>query len=249
MIRRLMKTRFYVPGSRPTGGFTLIELLLGLAIFAIVAVCVYSTFSSGIKLSDKAEQHNEVYQEARMALNLMANDLENMANYNFSNSYKDKAAFIGDQKKITFLRGTQKGLRAISYYLVSSQSEHVHQLLRGGTSTKNVAVTLRSEERANAQYLIREEMDFKEHLADGMEKGTEGEIISANVQEGGLNFSFAYLENEESRNVVWKKEWSHKDIPFGVRIELNFLTPQAKTESLALVRRVLIPHGFLGEQP
>jgi len=52
-------------------GFTLIELLLGLSLFSIIALIVYSTFSGGLMLSRRANHQNDIYRQARWSLELI----------------------------------------------------------------------------------------------------------------------------------------------------------------------------------
>ena len=101
-----------------TKAFTLVELLLGLTIFSVIGLCVYSVFSGGIRLSGASERQGKIYREARLSFSLMAKEIENMLPYDFSNSYQDKNAFLGEEKQITFLIGNDDGLKAVSYYIV-----------------------------------------------------------------------------------------------------------------------------------
>ncbi len=72
--------------------FTLIELLLGLSIFALIALSVYSVFWGGMRMTRKAKHLNPIYREMRLALDLLSVELENMVPYDFSGSTPQKFA-------------------------------------------------------------------------------------------------------------------------------------------------------------
>ena len=78
-----MKLKAAVKNSR---GFTLIELLLGLAIAAIIGVCVYNMFWSAVKLDDKMRHVHDNYLEVLMADWGMTHDLENAISLDFTAS-------------------------------------------------------------------------------------------------------------------------------------------------------------------
>jgi len=222
-------------------GFTLIELLLGIVIFSIAALTIYATFSAGIAISHRSEKGGEVYREIKMAFNLMTTELENMVPYNFSESYPEQKSFTGAEDKITFILPTAKGLKVVSYSLMDPEESSVTKTLMGQRHSKNVSVT-NSEEINRVKYLVREETDFIDYLQGGNE--TETEILATHVEEDSLKFSYAYLEDEKSENIVWKSEWDSDYVPLGVRVEINFLPSGG--QSIPLTKNILIPTGYFG---
>src|ERR1039457_3637777 len=90
-------------------GFTLVELLLGLAIAAIIGVCVYNMFWSALKLDDKMRRVHDNYMEVLMADLGLTHDLENAVTLDLSGSYSDSQNFEGKPQEFSFLTQTTKG--------------------------------------------------------------------------------------------------------------------------------------------
>ena len=227
-------------------GFTLIEILLALSIFSTIALCIYGTFSGGIRLNQKSEQQNEVFREARWTFQGLSLELENMVSYDFTNSYPNKTAFSGSGEKITFISPSDEGLKVVSYYLMEPPREHVHTTVVGETYSKNVSIVTKYEESAFIYYLVREELSFVDYVNDRQAQASDIEIISTNVVENGLRFYYGYLKDEESQETVWQTDWSLGYIPSNIRIEIDFLVNEKKNSVQTLHQDVLVPAGFLG---
>lgn len=227
-------------------GFTLLELLLGLSIFSLIALSVYSVFAGGTQLSERSQNQNEVTREARWAFDLMAQDLENMVLYDFSGSYPEQLAFTGSSEKVTFLSATGKGLKFISYYLVEPETDTVFQTLIGETYSKNVQIITSTSEGETLLFLVREENDFVDYL-NGETEDTSIEILSTHVLDGGLQFSFGYVEDEESTTMTWSSDWSDTAIPSNVRISIDFPPLDEDDDVITQVKEVLVPSGYLGK--
>ena len=63
-------------------GLTLIELLMALTIFAIVAVAIYSVFSTGIISWRKGEIATALFREIRFGLDRISQEVRNQSSYN-----------------------------------------------------------------------------------------------------------------------------------------------------------------------
>src|SRR5580698_3940821 len=98
---------------KPHQGFTLIELLLGLAITAIIGVCVYNMFWSAMRLDDKMRHVHDNYMEILMADQGLTHDLENAVNLDFSASYPDSVIFDGQKTGFSFLTQTPAGIKRV----------------------------------------------------------------------------------------------------------------------------------------
>ncbi len=229
-------------------GFTLIELLLGLTIFSLIITCIYSTLAGGIHLSRRSQQQNDIYREMRWSLNWMSKDLENMVPYNFTNSYPEIFACMGDDKKITFLLPTDDGLKVVSYYLASTQGGSIHKVTIGQTYKKNVSTMTKYEEKYRVDSLVREEFDFADYLQDPAQAKGEIEIVASNVRENGLKYSYGYLEGEKSATVAWKNNWSSNNLPRYVRIDIDFQSAQKPFQLHSLTKDIWIPTGSLSDQ-
>jgi prepilin-type N-terminal cleavage/methylation domain-containing protein len=62
-------------------GFTLVELLVGLTIFSVVVISLYSAFSTGILARRKGGNASDSFQTARVALNDIGSELKKMVPY------------------------------------------------------------------------------------------------------------------------------------------------------------------------
>lgn len=61
---------------RKNNRFTLVELMMAMAIFTVISLIMMRFFSSAQQIWSKASQRNEVYADARIALDLIARDLQ-----------------------------------------------------------------------------------------------------------------------------------------------------------------------------
>jgi len=238
-IRKL----FYRPN-----GFTLLELLLGLMIFSILAVTVYSTFSSGLLINERSQKKNEIYREARWFFSQIGRELENMIPYNFANSYPQKSSFVGTEESISFVTRAADGLKVVSYYLIDPEEGEIHKTIIGKVSSKNVRATNKTERYQRIQYVVRKEEDFIEHLSGGTGQSTVEEVVCINVAANGLKFSFGYLEGEETPKRVWVEKWDNPYLPSNVRIKATFVLPNEQRDLLPLTKEVLIPSGYWGTE-
>ncbi|OGX37662.1 MAG: hypothetical protein A3G91_04595 [Omnitrophica WOR_2 bacterium RIFCSPLOWO2_12_FULL_50_9] len=243
-----LKSKISQTARKKYAGFTLLELLLGLSLFSVIAVCVYSTFWAGMNLSRRSERSGGSYREIRWALELMVRDMENTVPYDFSNSYPEKRAFEGGDNKITFMTVSEGGLKAVSYYLVPPEETQIHRIIVGAAYRKNVDMTLRDERARRLYCLVREEREFVDSLEGNSGAGGTSEVIATNIEENGLKFSFGYLKEGEDRLSAWKDKWQNPYPPLAVRIEMDFFVEGGNKEAARLDRRVLIPQGSLGKE-
>ncbi len=226
--------------------FTLIEILLAITLMSLIFVGVYSAFWGGISLSKRSEDNSELFREIRWGVDLMSGDLENMVTYDFSGSYPDKSAFIGNEEKVSFIIEDKSGLSVVSYYLLKPDAVKRHQVIIGQTFKKNVSGTISQETKALAShYLVREKNGFIDFLMGVPAESDEIEIVSTHMAEDGLNFSFGFTE-ENSREMTYKSEWINNYIPSNIIIEVDFLLPDKEQKLLSFKREVLIPSGYGG---
>lgn len=229
---------------RSLEGFTLIELLLGLTLFSLIALTVYGVFAGGISLSRRAEQQNSIYREILWSFETMANELEGMIAYDFQNSYPERSSFSGSADKVTFLLGTDEGIKAVSYYLSGDIDGSVHRVVIGPVQEKNRTVTETEQADIRTVYLVREEIGLLD-LLNGQGEAAETEVLALNVREGSLKFSYGYAQNDESKEYYFEDNWSNSYNPSILRIEMEFVPPELNG-TIPVKRDVLIPTGFLG---
>lgn len=132
-------------------GFTFIELLIAISIFSVIAASLYSVFNTGVFAWRRLSVATDIYQQSRIALELMGNEI---ANYLPS----QKVKLQGDTEKISFLgkvnnEGADR-LKRISFFLEPStntlmRSQEDFKSVLNKLSSENSA-TLSSEEDENA---------------------------------------------------------------------------------------------------
>ena len=165
------------PFGRPNKGlesFSLIEMLVGLGIFSVIALSLYSTFSSGFQIDRRSEDINGVYREARLAFDMIAQDLERAVWYDFSNSDPQKKSFLGDKDKISFIVPAGSGLKTVSYFLQALDFGSVYMTLVGNRSVGNTPTTFVSQEKIELASFVREEKSFLDNFAGTLNSKFKG---------------------------------------------------------------------------
>ena len=61
--------------ARHQHGFTLLEVMLALGILATILVILFATYSAAVERAERIRERSQIYHEARVLLELMANDL------------------------------------------------------------------------------------------------------------------------------------------------------------------------------
>ncbi len=226
-------------------GFSLIEILIALTIFSTIVVTLYSTFWSGIKIDQRLE--DKTYRQASWALEEMAKEFENAAKYDFSNSYPDINEFLGEKDRVSFLLPSGQGLKVIQYYLEQAEEVFVHKVIIGKRSKKNVSVTESRQEALVQKVLVREEYDFVDFV-NGVKTDSLKEAVCFNVEEQGLEFSYAYLEtSEDDSKLDWQDSWRNDYVPAGIKVKLK-LVSQDQGDLFIVRRSIYIPAGRWGEE-
>ena len=226
-------------------GFSLIEALLGLAIFSVIAVTLYSTFWSGIQIDQRSE--DRIYRQASWALEGMARELQNATIYDFSSSYPDINWFLGEKERIRFLVTTDEGIKVVQYYLEKEEEIFIHKVIIGKRSRKSISVTERRQEALVQEVLIREEQDLVDFINKSKDRSLK-EVVCFNVEEQGLKFSYAFLESSENDSqLAWKDVWENNYVPAGIRVELKIVDSQTRSP-LVIRRSIYVPAGFWGEE-
>ena len=222
-----------------TNGFTLIEVLLGLSIFSIIALCLFSAFRGAMQIKQKSDDQNTILREARWAFLRMNQDLKNMARYDFSGSVPQMRACAGARDKISFLKLSDQGLRVVSFYLAPPEKIFVHKILIRSKHRGNQKTVLTAQENSPTMLLIREEIPLIDYW-QGKESSLEDkEILSADIKRDGLEFFYAQETPEET---IWKALWDQNDLPSGVRVRLSFQV-QNSQKILELLEDVFISSG------
>lgn len=203
------------------------ELLIAVSIFSVIALCLYSVFSGGIRIWKRQEEGFVYNHSVRLAFDSMAGELRNAINYSQpGNTGLDAEAaqglkFSGDGKSLTFTT------------------------LIGGEIAK---VDYVFEETADKKgRLIRKIVFQKEGFKEENQKDN---ILIEGLED--LAFEYAYKASGEEPLPVWKDSWAKEaqntesKIPQGVRITLTFPGPGEGKEEI-FRKTVFIPTGTFEE--
>jgi prepilin-type N-terminal cleavage/methylation domain-containing protein len=107
-------------GVQQARGFTLLEVMIALGIMAIIFVVLFTTYSAAVDRAARARELSQMYHEARVVLDLMANDL--------------RAAYVKDE--VAQAQQTLQERRAPSYFFVGEDhTENSAPLDKLGFST------------------------------------------------------------------------------------------------------------------
>ncbi len=91
-----MRKRFrQIKAGRGGSGFTLIEVLVVTALFAIIGVSLFQSFSMGLKVWKRASRPNFSYRKAVLSLERMARELRQSRGY-------PNTTFQGDDEGLSF---------------------------------------------------------------------------------------------------------------------------------------------------
>jgi type II secretory pathway component PulJ len=240
-------------------GFTIVELLLGIMLSALIAVSVYETLFSGIRISQRiAGSVGGDSRQIMIVIDTFAREIANAIAYDFSPSYPSRFSFEGDKRRVTFLNGDARGIRVIRYSLVPPEKEKgVHKTILGGHYTKNIKVEESRTQADRMMNFVREEMDFTGYVAGGFRMQGEPEVLIRSVAVDGLTLSYAVRElpgegadgntgenGQKTAGVIFSAEdWKANLPPLTVFIELK-IPAQEKRPPQSFSRKVFFPPGF-----
>lgn len=228
---------------------TLVELFLALSIFSVVAVSLYTVFFAGLTLHKKSVTLGDFSSGAQQVLDTLSLDLENMVLYRHPGTAQTavKGAFTGNKESLSFILPTASGLKKVRYYLSSLDEEHIHQVLMGQHTKKNIPVRTGDITEKRIHLLIREETPFSEAGEHQENLDAQIKILSEHIQEGSLKFSYARIDNRNNSSFVWDDLWAQAFNPAAVRIEITLRHPKEK-RPLVIRKDIFIPRSLLGKQ-
>ena len=208
--------------KRFLSAFTLIEILIGLTIFSIISMSLYSTFFSGTSIWKRSEDVNRLHQEARWSLDTISKELRNAIVFNYGDVDSDFSFFNGATDSISFLISTDDGIKKVSYFLADNENQK--------------------------KSLKREEND----LIDSLQASSGEALIetfSSLVAEEGLKFSYAYSMAGAEDEIGWNNAWEGWErLPRGIRISLVLQNPRNQNIKTTFSKTVFIPTGDVGAQ-
>ncbi|MCA9400309.1 MAG: prepilin-type N-terminal cleavage/methylation domain-containing protein [Candidatus Omnitrophica bacterium] len=227
---------------RQKKGFTLVELMLGMTIFSLIAVMIYSIFFTGIRLSRQSNESNDLYRETRWLMESMVMDIENMVFYDISGYPENIEMWKREKDRLELVVPTENGLSLVAYFLRRYNPGTVHTVQVGETYAKNMDVEMTPALNRQRFELVRQETDLIAYLFDEKKEEQQIEILSENIERDGLRFSYAILSDPESRQLEWVDQWEENALPAMINIELHVLTSEGAGPQV-INRQIFLPQG------
>lgn len=235
--------------NKNRSGFTLIEILLSLTIFSVIALTLYSTFATGMQLARRSENAAKIYREIRWSLERMKTDLQNTVDYDFRRSYPDRRVFTGKPDRVSFLIATDQGLKRVTYSLKAPEQNVIYQAIMGRHHSRNISQYTNYREQRNIYLLVREEQSFVDSLQEEEARNVQSDIVSTSLLEGGLEFSYPFLEGAgDNPRIVWKGAWEERYLPAAVHVKMRFINYENKEVPIIVEQDIFVPTGFGGEE-
>lgn len=237
-------------------GFTFVELMIALTIFALVSLGIYATFSTGLNAWRRGEDATRLQQEARWALDKIAQELRGAVLYNYGANYPELGSFLGEESKISFLSqiynlaAKTSEVKKITYSLEVPDYGEIHKTIIGTTQEKLSRVVVRYEEiEAPLESLQRKEETLLQTLQTKETTPVQSEPITNLVKQGGLSFSYAFKQGVgDEETTTWKDSWEDKTkLPQGVKITLILQNPKNPKEEAIFTKTVFLEQGTIGQ--
>jgi len=220
-------------------GFTLIELLLGMAITAIIGVCVYNIFWSAMKLDDKMRHVQDNYMELLMADQALSRDLENAISLDLSASYPDAVIFDGEQKELSFITQTPQGLRRVRYYTSDSQGNKTAESMIG----RVVNPANENETQEPAEFLWRQESNLADWLNETTDN-TSKQIVATGLKKESFTCQYAAsvknLHVTGEQGIDYQDSWDDKGLPMAVSCSFILFDPKNTHQDLMFKRDIFL---------
>ncbi len=225
--------------SRSCLGFTLIELLLGVVIFSVIAVTIYSVFLSALKIQKRSFGHQEAVVQINLALETMARDLENAADYDFSQSYPSLKSFQASSDQVRFLQATDQGLQFVSYHLEVSDQATRHTVKVGAHVDKNTSITEETSVTEPVYQLVRQTQPWVDGVNESKEN-LQHRVVARGIPADGLVLGFG-SQNPDSGERSWSSSWVSDQAPQLIRVDLTAKALSGQT--ITLQKFILNPSG------
>lgn len=226
-------------------GFTLIEVLISIAILAFIMVAVWSSTSQSLDAKDRIEKRDGIFQEGRVSLRKLSDDLE------MAFLIKDPRARAAEAVAAGVAASTEVATRPrpISFFIAEDRGERDElrfttlshlRLFKNAKESEQSKVSYavaQSPEDPNVLNLVR---TYYPWLDDKDTVEGTSYVVAENVRE----FNVEYYD---TRKQEWVRSWNTmqldwKDrLPRAVRVTLAFPDPDDDRESIVMRTAVMLP--------
>lgn len=241
----------FLRGRRSLTGFTFVEVLLGLLIFSLIALVLYSTFFSGLEVQRRADAQGAMSHELKMALDSMARELEQAVPLTLDHLAPDLKSLDGRAQEVVFWHvDKDDAIKRVSYYLKDQDQARVRLTLVAEHLKNNVTVVNTQSAQLRAKVLMRKEMSFRDAVSSHPPSPLLEEVVLENIQPDSFSFQYAYLDPGQGEPTLsWKKEWTYDYLPSGIRIQLTLAPWDEKGTPAPVLKEIYNPCGSWGEMP
>ena len=219
--------------------------MLSVSIFVLVGVIIATTFFSGMRLNEQMGEGAQWHRQGGMATDLIATELENMVEYDFSLSFPEKVAFVAHADQIQFLLRTSTGIKVVRYYLEAEEQSLKRATRIGQRTRKNVDVDVVSMGEPRGMYkMMRSEQNLSAYVQDLKAESNEIEIIATNLAADGLKFRYKFPD-ATGMNQASGVPGVKASTPNQIRIELSFVDVETESGQQVFSKNIIIPRYFM----
>jgi prepilin-type N-terminal cleavage/methylation domain-containing protein len=147
-------------------GFTLIEILIAILILGIVLTTIYASYTGTFRIIKETEYDAEVYGIARSALDRFSRDLQSVALWNGSFTFKTTSHYLGNRAFVHLLfrsaahvsfseNEAPEGVAVIEYRIEEGTAKEGYALWRSDSLYRDPG----KEEPAASGYLLGERVE------------------------------------------------------------------------------------------
>jgi len=215
-----------------THAFTLLELLLAVTIFSIVALTLYGTFYSGVRILRSSEKLMRRHQDLRLVTDQLALDLRNTLLARLADRLDAPASTEDgeEEESIYFFKGDVRSFNFITQKSLFSET---------GKNLQNVCDVTYYFEAKDGGALMRkvryQSQGFK--AQPGADERLLGDIEDVEVL-------YSYQGEGEEDEPVWFNFWELEEmVPLGVKLRLRL---KGLGRTRLFTKTIFIPVGRLG---
>jgi general secretion pathway protein J len=215
--------------THPNHGFTLLEILMAISIFAIVISLAYGAYRSTFRIIDHTESQTEIYNQARIAMHRISNDLGSLY-LGSKGSLQGKAQTLGNKQADT-IQFTSTA------HLILNREEQA-----AGLAT--ISYTVVEDPDTRELSLLRHDQAFRPSENEEPVLG-KGLLLCEGLQEVRLVYYDTKGEQKDSwdSKEIEKADTNAQALPGRIEVSLLFADPVAGSKPIRFSTGVTFPTG------